>query len=332
MSTNGVDTLVSIIVPIYNIHDYIGRCIESIEKQTYKNIEILLINDGSKDKSRDICEEYARNDKRIRIVDKKNGGLSDARNWGIDVAKGEYIVFVDGDDYIRENYIEILLKSIESTNAEVCLCSFDIVGDDGNILKTEILSELNGIVHGHDILAAVLTNYGYKYVVAWNKIYSRHVFDKVRFDKGKIYEDEYINFRLFWDCNKVGIIKTPLYCYVQRFGSITQSSMSIDKIKMKNEMHRRRIQFYKDKQDKNLLTKSCQLYCNWLVECVRQYSNIIPGQERKIMQKDMRRYVRIASNNTEINRVISVQNYLGRINLFFAAKAKDIYRKNDRCE
>ena len=111
--------LISIIVPVYNVEKYIVRCLESILSQTYKNIEVIIVNDGSVDKSGEICERYAKKDNRIKLINKSNGGLSDARNKGIDQANGIYITFVDSDDYISQNYVEILYKLIKENNADI---------------------------------------------------------------------------------------------------------------------------------------------------------------------------------------------------------------------
>ncbi len=324
------DSLVSVIVPIYNIENYIGKCIESIVNQTYKNIEILLVDDGSLDDSYMVCESYAAKDNRIRIIRKQNGGLSDARNKGIDCASGQYIVFIDGDDYIKEDYIEKLFDTVKSNGADIAICSFCLVDDNGQILNTAQLEELPSITDGYSVLSAVMTDYGYKYVVAWNKIYKRCIFSNIRFDKGKIFEDEYINFKMFWACEKVAICDQPLYCYVQRNGSITQSKMSLKKIDMKTEMHKTRIAFYKDK-DKLLYYKACQMYCDWLVECTRSYYDVIASREEpriSIMQKEIRHHMMAAmcSKNTTFPR--KIQNVLGVISLKFAANIKNIYKKS----
>lgn len=319
--------LVSVIVPVYNVEQYIGRCIESIQRQTYSNLEILLVNDGSKDGSGIICEKYKKLDRRIKIINKINGGLSDARNAGIREAKGEYLVFIDGDDYIKQDYVEKLLYKIVSIDADVVLCSFELVDDNGKLLKQEILSELPNEVVGHDILDAVLTSYGYKYVVAWNKIYRKEIFNKLRFDKDKIYEDEFINFRLFWNCGKIGILEETLYCYVQRNGSIVQSAMTREKIMTKNEMHITRIEFYNEKQDKELYIKACQLYCNWLVECIGRYSYILEREDKEKFQKDMKLYAVEASENKNIDIKVRLQNKIGFYSLKLASLLKIIYKR-----
>ena len=172
----------------------------------------------------------------------------------------------------------------------------------------------------------VLTPYGYKYVVAWNKMYSAQVFENNLFDKGKLYEDEYLNFRLFWEIKSVAIVHTSLYCYVQRQGSITQSDMSIKKIKMKEEIHKCRISFYKEHRERHLYMKSCQMYCNWLVECVRQYSQVLQPVDKRRFQLEMRKYSRIADDDKEFGMAIRIQNYVGRISLRLASFFKRIYK------
>ena len=123
--------LVSVIVPIYNVEKYLRKCVDSILNQTYKNLEIILVDDGSPDNCGNICDEYALSDSRIRIIHKKNGGLSDARNAGLDIARGNYILFVDSDDYIDETMVEKLYEALEKEKAEMSLCSFVYVNDDG---------------------------------------------------------------------------------------------------------------------------------------------------------------------------------------------------------
>lgn len=320
------NSLVTVIVPVYNVEDYIAKCIESILKQSYKNLEILLINDGTKDYSREICMKYAEIDKRIRVIDKENGGLSDARNRGINEALGNYYVFVDGDDYIKKDYVKDLLENLLVTESDVSMCPFDIVDDTGKIIITENFNEYKkSTINGHDVLSEVMTDYGYKYVVAWNKIYSKKIFDNIRFDKGKLYEDEYINFKIFWNCNKVGIVDVPLYCYVQRNGSIMQSKMSSYKIENKCGMHRARISFYAEKKDEILYKRACQMYCNWLVECVRSHADALSKKEKKILQKDMRKYVPETFDGGAMKLALKLQNIFGFYSLSLAAKIKTVY-------
>lgn len=125
--------MISTIIPVYNVDNYLPKCVDSIINQTYKNLEIILVDDGSLDRCPDICDEYAKKDKRIIVIHKKNGGLSDARNAGLEIAKGEYISFIDSDDYINEHMYEDMLSAIENVDADLCICGYDRVNDDGEI-------------------------------------------------------------------------------------------------------------------------------------------------------------------------------------------------------
>ena len=133
-----MEDLISVVVPIYNVEKYLKTCIETIIKQTYKNIEIILVNDGSTDNSLQICNEFKEKEKRIKVINKKNGGLSDARNIGLKKAKGKYICFIDSDDFINEKYIEELHSLIIKNNAQIAICSFENVNEFGeSIYKKE---------------------------------------------------------------------------------------------------------------------------------------------------------------------------------------------------
>lgn len=198
--------LVSIIVPIYNTKKYLRKCIDSILKQTYKNIEILLINDGSLDDSDKIMEKYKLKDKRVKCFYKKNSGLSDTRNYGIKKAQGKYLCFVDSDDWISECYVEKLLKAVKENNSQIAVCEFDRVYDD-KVTKNNI-NEL-------DIK-------GFKVPAAWNKIYLKEIIDKydLKFPKGKWYEDLNMTSRYIMLCDKIAIVKDSLYFYRQNNNSI----------------------------------------------------------------------------------------------------------------
>lgn len=319
--------LVSVIVPIYNIEKYIERCIVSLISQTYSNIEIILVNDGSVDTSAEICKKYTEIDKRVLLYNKKNGGLSDARNYGMSVSRGEYFVFVDGDDYVSRRYIEKLLYTLCINQAEVALCSFKVITDNGQLISHALLNETKKVILGKELLALVLTDFGYKYVVAWNKIYKKDVFSNIRFDKGKLYEDEFINFKLFYDCQRIAIETDELYYYVQRQGSIT-SDMSSEKIDMKYELHKKRIKFYKKKNEIALYERSVQMYCNWLVETFRKYYYCLTEQQKKILICESRRYAKtvIFSNQSSLGE--KLQDFLILISMRLAAAIKSILRRD----
>lgn len=211
---------VSLIVPVYNVEKYLRKCIDSILNQTFTDFELILVNDGSLDSSGDICEEYKRRDNRIKVINKKNGGLSEARNFGIDIAIGEYIGFIDSDDYIEKNMIEILYKSIVENDSDIAICGYYIDFDkinikNNNIEKNLVLTSQQAIEIIPDISPA-----------AWNKLYKRNIFEKIRYPIGKFNEDVYILLDILEKANKISYCKERLYHYIQRSNSITKSEFN----------------------------------------------------------------------------------------------------------
>ena len=143
---------ISVIVPVYNVEKWLDRCINSILLQSFKNFELLLVNDGSTDNSIEICNNYLKSDERISVFNKKNGGLSDARNYGLSYAKGKYIVFVDSDDYIQENYLFELYHGIHDNDAEVAVCGYNTVTETGMNIDNIIFPNKNNIISGQKLL------------------------------------------------------------------------------------------------------------------------------------------------------------------------------------
>ena len=188
-----MECLISVIVPVYKVEPYLQRCVKSIQMQTYKNIEIILVDDGSPDRCPEICDELVANDRRIKVVHKPNGGLSDARNVGMEMAQGEYFCFVDSDDYIQPTMVEKLKVAIEKTGAMLAISNFMTVDESG---KRVVDSTESPIIDGcfivEDLLPKIYQKLGWYYIVAWNKLYHRSLFDNIRFPFGKIHEDEYI--------------------------------------------------------------------------------------------------------------------------------------------
>lgn len=214
--------LISIIIPIYNVEMYLRRCIDSVLNQTYKNIEVILVDDGSPDKCGEICDEYAEKDKRIRVIHKENGGLSDARNAGLAIATGKYVAFVDSDDYIDADMYGELYDAIQEAAADMSICNFRYVGKhgtgefDNNDLPIE-----DQILSGKYILSnSMFKEKRWYWVVAWNKLYKRKLFKGIKYPLGRIHEDEFVIHKLFFKCNKVACVSKMLYNYVQREDSI----------------------------------------------------------------------------------------------------------------
>lgn len=221
---------ISIIVPVYNVERYLDRCIKSILNQTFKNFELILVDDGSPDGCGKICDNYARIDSRIRVIHKENGGLSSARNAGLDIARGKYIGFVDSDDYIHERMYEILLKEAENNSSDIVICKFKEVFD--NIKIDEEINENIDIYNFNNVeaLGQLYGSNAIDFVVSWNKIYDKRIFESERYKEGKLNEDEFIIHKLLYKSNRVTFISKELYYYFQRNDSIMQSKFNIKRL------------------------------------------------------------------------------------------------------
>lgn len=221
--------LISVIVPVYNVEEYLPKCLDSIINQTYKNIEIIIVNDGSTDKSGIICDEYANKDIRIKVIHKENGGLSDARNRGIDIANGDYIGFVDSDDYIAEDMYEYLYDFAVENDLDVAMCSSCDVYKDKIIrpknFKSIILEDKEKIIEN-----IFVNQHGGSGIGVCNKLFKYNVIKNIRFDFGKTYEDVYFALKWIGNTNKFGRDSEVKYYYVQREESITHQKFYNDKI------------------------------------------------------------------------------------------------------
>ncbi|MCQ2102485.1 MAG: glycosyltransferase [Fibrobacter sp.] len=238
--------LISVIVPIYKVEPYLRRCLDSIVNQTYTNLEIILVDDGSPDGCPAICDEYAAKDNRIVVIHKENGGLSDARNAGLDICKGEYISFVDSDDWIEKNYIEHLLTLIKNEHADIAIANHQLICTNGFIEYKGVFN--NKIFHHSKFMKELIINAPIQFIVAWGKLYKREIFNDVRFPIKKIHEDQYTSYRLFYNAHKIVTTKKILYNYLKRPDSIMSQIRTIDYTPIEEEQ----ASFFK-KKSKNKL-------------------------------------------------------------------------------
>lgn len=223
---------VSIIVPVYQVEQYIRQCVDSILAQTFSDFELILVDDGSKDRSGMICDEYGALDPRVRVIHKENGGLSDARNRGMDQMSGNFFLFVDSDDYIAPNMVECLYRRIQDTHADIAACNFlyDFQENPEKNFTTAIAAE---VIPGSEIFYHRKNDRSYGFwTVVWNKLYKTATFGKVRFPVGKLHEDE------FWANDiyrlPIQVATTPLclYCYRQRPGSVMHNDSAKKELDM----------------------------------------------------------------------------------------------------
>ena len=211
--------ILSIIIPVYNVEKYIHKCIDSVLAQTHKDFELILINDGSSDSCGGICNEYARSDGRIQVIHQKNSGLSAARNAGLEIAKGDYIGFVDSDDWIDKSMYENMIAEAKKFEADIVFCNYYKIEGKMLIVVNEPIKP--GVCDVSECIKLNLIDKIHNYV--WNKIFRRHLFAAEQFTFGKAYEDVALTYKLFGKANKIVHINKPYYYYRQRADSIVNS-------------------------------------------------------------------------------------------------------------
>ena len=279
--------LISVIVPIYNVEKYLQKCVESIINQTYKNLEIILVDDGSPDNCPAICDSYAVKDSRIKVIHKVNGGLSDARNAGMKIATGEYISFIDSDDYISNDFINELYSAINSQNSDIAECKIIKVYED------EPLGEINDSckITSFDCqrsLSKLIDEDGFHQHV-WNKLYKSEIALKLLFEKGKLNEDEFWTYQVFGMAKKATVVEKTMYFYLQRKGSIMSESFNLrrlDALEAKAERQK-----YIEKNFPELATQTkINLFGSCMYSC-QAAMKFMSGQEKNQAIKIIKEYV-----------------------------------------
>jgi glycosyltransferase involved in cell wall biosynthesis len=239
-----MEPLISIIIPVYNVDFYLTRCLKSVINQTYKNLEIIIVDDESEDDSLSICNEFKNKDSRIKVISIKHGGLSKARNTGLDIAKGDYIGFVDSDDCIDKDMFKKLYETLVNNGADISVCNFYRFYENGFLEHDFKATEDLIVLDRNDAIAYLLDDKILRNYV-WTKLYSRHLFDGLRFPEGKTYEDIFIALKIFEKINKLAYINDGLYYYYIRSGSIV-SSKKEENIKDGLEETYRRYKYVKE--------------------------------------------------------------------------------------
>ncbi len=215
---------ISIIIPVYNVEEYLKRCLDSVLGQSFKDIEIIAVNDGSTDSSREILKFYSEDHDNLVIIDQQNGGLSDARNHGLKVAQGKYVMFVDSDDFIVTDMVEKLYNKAEKDCCDMVICGLIRYYQDTGKEEIEVpLFQEDQFLTGSEAAEHYLADKGIN-GYAWNKIYKKTLFqdNNIEYPKGMLYEDSPTTFKLLWNSNRVSFLKEPMYYYVQRGDSITK--------------------------------------------------------------------------------------------------------------
>lgn len=212
--------LISVIVPVYKVEKFLARCLDSIISQTYENMEIILVDDGSPDSCGSICDEYAQRDARFRVLHKENGGLSDARNCGVEIASGAYIAFIDSDDYIAPNYVEYLYRLLVDNDADISCCCKTCTGSDSAEFGADSTMQSVQVLSGNETCQALLGHLYVTLVTAWAKLYKSEIVRKYPFPKGRKHEDEATTCKYFFEAKNVAVGNAELYAYYQNPTSI----------------------------------------------------------------------------------------------------------------
>ena len=219
--------LISVVVPVYKVENYLKKCVDSILCQTYDNLEIILVDDGSPDSCPKMCDDYMLIDKRIKAIHKNNGGLSDARNAGIEIATGRYITFVDSDDFLYVNAIEVLYDNIKKYNSDISIGGHKVIYSDGKIINR--FNNKEYCIGPEETLRKILYDDGID-LSAWAKLYKLELFNKIKYPVGRLYEDSATTYKLVDSSNKISVISVPVYEYVIRNDSITNYNFSRKKM------------------------------------------------------------------------------------------------------
>lgn len=220
---------ISVIVSAYGVEAFLDQCIRSIVSQTYTDLEIILVDDGSPDRCGAICDEWAGKDSRIAVVHQRNRGISAARNTGLDRAGGEYLALIDGDDFLREDMLEILHGRMAADGSQMAVCNYiqtdlqgNHIGGPNGLHVTE-----DGIIGRQEGLAMFNDERYLFAAVVWNKLYRRELWDGIRFPEGKICEDGYVMHEVIGRCGRISVVKERLYRYTQREESIIHSGLTV---------------------------------------------------------------------------------------------------------
>lgn len=289
--------LITVIIPVYMVEAYLDRCVKSIVNQTYKNLEIILVDDGSRDNCPALCDCWEQKDNRIRVIHRENGGLSAARNTGIDAAQGEYLAFVDSDDFVSEEFVEVLYQACKQTGSQIAQCRYEYVDGDVMTKDKQPVTESTEVFSGKEMIKGMSWRDGAYNVVAWNKLYHKSMFEGVRYPEGRIHEDEATTHKLFYKAEKVAFVYRFLYGYYTGGTSITRDKFSIKRLDWEWAV-RNRLTFLKERQETEILIPMYKIYMDGTIDLYYKVRGILQDEEKakklkaqlKCTYKELRKY------------------------------------------
>ena len=277
-----MEELISVIIPVYKVEKYLNRCVESVVIQSYRNLEIILVDDGSPDHCPAMCDAWAKKDNRIKVLHKKNGGLSDARNAGLSVATGELIGFIDSDDWIEKNFFECLHQVMIETKADVAECAAVYDREDGKLLRVR-KEATDPLLERKEALRRLVLEDGV-YQTVWNKLYRRKIINGINFVVGKCNEDDFWTYKVFDKSNGLAIVEKPLYHYLQRNTSIIGVGYNLSRLDGLEARFQRMEYLQKYDELAKLACQQFTLDCMWHLQCALYF---LKGQEQSLALKNI---------------------------------------------
>lgn len=318
-----MEDLVSIIVPVYNLEKYIGRCIASVINQTYLKIEIIIIDDGSTDKTGEICEKYARERDNIKLIHKKNEGVSKARNIGIEFAKGEYITFLDGDDYLENDAIENMLKITKKENSDITICNVRDINENGQVLGQKPILKENFLMTKVEALEELM-NEIYFNSVCWAKIYKKELFNNIKFnEKTTIGEDLEVLYKIFYKCNKIVYTSKIGYVWLDRNDSVTKQEYN-EEWKKEIKINKEIIDFINEKK-LGIQSSAIKRYVELNIKCM--YKVLKTTKNKKDIQ-ELKQNISQYKNCYLWNRKVNIKDRMKVILLLYFDRILVLKYKN----
>lgn len=317
------NSIVSVIVPVFRVENYLERCFKCLDNQRYSNIEIILVDDGSPDNCAKMCDEWAEKDNRITVFHKPNGGQAEARNFGIQISCGEYISFVDSDDYVSDDYIEVLLSTALKHDSDIVVCDFIKCYESGK--HEECYDDLSeSEFSAHEAIEALLKGIPF-YLHVWDKLYKREAIKDIYFEVGRIHEDVSWIYKAFGESKKITKINRTMYFYLQRESSTTgQGYNSLHSLDFLEE--KRDCQQYIEKKYPDLALQAKMDFfgsCMYLMQCAIKYMS---GKEKRQAIARIRKYKKKCHITFKDLRVVQGASkkyyYLAKLNIYLCCKLR----------